>query len=107
MIIDDSNGIFRSPLYYFAIWLGIGILGGLLSYWCWHLGLILTSAYGGFAFIITILALSQITIDILRYTFIIIFILLPSFVVYRYERHAINVATSIAGSYTFFYGIDE
>ncbi|RIA95006.1 hypothetical protein C1645_758575 [Glomus cerebriforme] len=107
LMIDNSNETFRSALYYFALWLGVGILGGLLSYWCWHLGLILSSAYGGFAFIITILTLSQISIDILRYILIAFFVLLPSIVVHKYERHSINVATSIAGSYTFFYGIDE
>ncbi|PKY37942.1 hypothetical protein RhiirA4_536859, partial [Rhizophagus irregularis] len=107
LIIDNSNETFRSALFYFAIWLGFGTLGGLLSYWCWHLGLILSSAYGGFAFIITILTLSHITLDILRYILITFFVLLPPLVVYRYEKHAINIATSIAGSYTFFYGIDE
>jgi hypothetical protein len=106
-MMDNSNETFRSALYYFAIWLGFGTLGGLLSYWCWHLGLLLSSAYGGFVFIITILTLSQITINILRYILITFFVLLPPLVIYRHERHAINIATSIAGSYTFFYGIDE
>src|SRR5262249_31351907 len=105
LIIDNSSQTVRSSLFYFAIWLGTGLLGGLLSYWCWHLGLMLSSAYGGFAFIITILTLSHIYNDILRYIMIALFVLLPPIVVHRYERHVINIATSIGGSYTFFYGV--
>ncbi|CAI2170505.1 14908_t:CDS:2 [Funneliformis geosporum] len=107
LILDNSQKYFRSALYYFVIWLSSGTLGGLLSFWCWHLGLILTSAYGGFAFIITSLTLIPISIDIIRYILISFFILLPPILVYKYERQSIYVATSVAGSYTFFCGLDE
>ncbi|CAG8539600.1 5439_t:CDS:2 [Funneliformis caledonium] len=107
LIMDNSQKYFRSALYYFVIWLSTGTIGGLLSFWCWHLGLILTSAYGGFAFIMTFLTLIPISIDIIRYSLISFFILLPPILVYKYERESIYVATSVAGSYTFFCGVDE
>jgi len=49
MIITETNsGSFQSSGIYFMVWLLVGIVGSLISFYLWHVGIILTGAYGGY-----------------------------------------------------------
>ncbi|CAG8471750.1 11257_t:CDS:10 [Paraglomus occultum] len=107
LMIDNAYKTTHSVFFYFIVWLSVGTIGGLLSFFCWHLGLMLTAAYGAFAFSISLLAVGHIQIVAIRYTIVGISITIACLITHIYLKDVIIVSTSIGGSFTVLYGIDE
>ncbi|CAG8582843.1 3879_t:CDS:2, partial [Paraglomus brasilianum] len=107
LMIDNAYNTTHSVFFYFIMWLLVGTTGGLLSFFCWHLGLMLTAAYGAFAFSVSLLAVGHVKIAAIRYTIIGILIIVACLITHIYLKDVIIVSTSIGGSFTVLYGVDE
>ncbi|CAG8657955.1 8117_t:CDS:2, partial [Ambispora leptoticha] len=107
LLLDNNLDNTRSATFYFTTWLLVGLIGGLLSFFCWHLGLMLTAAYGGYALSLSLLAILDLENHIIRWTLSIIVMILLAIIVHYFERTVIIFTTSIAGAYTVMYGVDE
>ena len=46
IIVNIDSGVYYSTGVYFAVWLLVGIFGAIVSFYLWHVGIILTGAYG-------------------------------------------------------------
>ena len=46
IIVNSSSGSYLSSGLYFLIWLAVGIVGSLVSFYLYHVGIVLTGAYG-------------------------------------------------------------
>jgi hypothetical protein len=46
ILVDSYKKSYQSSSEYFAIWLAVGIVGALISFHLWHVGILLTGAYG-------------------------------------------------------------
>lgn len=46
ILVNSSSGSYLSSGLYFLIWLAVGIVGSLVSFYLYHVGIVLTGAYG-------------------------------------------------------------
>lgn len=105
---DMLYAIFKPSLYYFWVWFLSGLVGGILSFRYWNLGVTFAGAFGGFAVAMGIIAVTTNKMGTVgRYVLLAIEILLGAAVATFYERFFIIVATSCGGAYMFMYGVDE
>ncbi|KAF9582658.1 hypothetical protein BGW38_010925 [Lunasporangiospora selenospora] len=107
MIIANSNtGTYQSSGVYFLVWFLVGIVGACVSFYLWHVGIILTGAYGMFVLVAIVFTAAKVTSFALRYTILAIFLVIGGFLTYRYERTAVIIATSFGGAYSIMFGLD-
>lgn len=134
MIIANTNsGVYQSSGVYFLVWFLVGIIGSLISFYLWHVGIILTGAYGGyvtrtvsnqkdgsqlclltkpnamndrFVVLAVIFTAANVTSYVFRYTFLAIVLIVSGFLTHRYERIAVILATSFGGAYCMMFGLD-
>ncbi|KAF9350133.1 hypothetical protein BGX34_001386 [Mortierella sp. NVP85] len=103
---NSIDGVYQSAGVYFAIWLSVGILGAIVSFFLWHVGIVLTGTYGMFVVVAVILTAVNLTNYTVRYIIVSICISVGGYLTKRYERIAIIVATSVGGAYSMMYGLD-
>ncbi|KAF9317784.1 hypothetical protein BG003_000319 [Podila horticola] len=106
IIVNTSSGSYLSSGLYFLIWLAVGIVGSLVSFYLYHVGIVLTGAYGVFVVIAIIFTATNLKNYVVRYTLLAIFIILGGYLTKRYERIAVILATSIGGAYMMMFGLD-
>ncbi|KAI8055308.1 hypothetical protein BDF22DRAFT_654206 [Syncephalis plumigaleata] len=103
----DSDDL-RSTIYIIVI-SAIGFIGGLLAVVFWRVGLTLIGALSGLVITLFILALAPnglIQNNIGRALLIVGMVLVCSFLVHRFQRPAIIVATSTSGAFSIGLGLD-
>ncbi|KAF9110474.1 hypothetical protein BGX27_006298 [Mortierella sp. AM989] len=107
MIIANINsGVYHSTGVYFATWFLVGIAGAILSFFLWHVGIILTGAYGAAVVVAVIFTSANVTNYVFRYTFLAIVVVVAGYLTKRYERIAVILATSVGGAYCMMFGLD-
>ncbi|KAG0096806.1 hypothetical protein BGZ93_003949 [Podila epicladia] len=105
---DMLHAVFKPSHYVFWVWLMSGLVGGILSFRYWNLGVTFAGAFGGFAVAMGIIAVTSNSMGAVgRYVFLAVEILLGAAAATFYERFFIIVATSCGGAYLFMYGVDE
>ncbi|CAG8548093.1 7520_t:CDS:2 [Ambispora gerdemannii] len=107
LFVDNNSGGKRTVTFYFTTWLLVGLIGGSLGFFCWHLGLMLTAAYGGYVLSLSLLAILNIENHVIRWITALIMMLLLAIMVHYFERTVIIFTTSIVGAYSVMYGVDE
>jgi hypothetical protein len=50
IIVNSNTGTFQSSGIYFLVWVSVGVVGALVSFYLWHVGIILTGAYGSYVY---------------------------------------------------------
>ncbi|KAF9408737.1 hypothetical protein BGZ94_002211 [Podila epigama] len=107
MLIADTNaGTYQSSAAYFAVWFIVGLVGGAFSFYFWHIGIILTGAYGMFVVVAIIFTAANVKSYVLRFTFLAIFLVLGGVLTKRYERISVILSTSFGGAYSILFGLD-
>ncbi|KAF9186989.1 hypothetical protein BGZ51_001616 [Haplosporangium sp. Z 767] len=105
---DLSFSLFKPSQYYFWLWLLAGILGAILSFRFWDLGVCFAGAFGGFAVAMGIVAAVDSDMSMTgRYILLAFFILIGAAIATFYERFSIIIGTSFGGAFMVMYGIDE
>ncbi|KAG0040600.1 hypothetical protein BGZ82_001055 [Podila clonocystis] len=99
---------FMPSHYYMWVWIGSGLIGALLAFRYWDLGVTFTGAFGGFALAMGIIAAANLHIEnVGRYVILSVLILGGAAVATFYEKIFVIMATSLGGAYLFMYGVDE
>ncbi|KAG0214764.1 hypothetical protein BGX28_001399 [Mortierella sp. GBA30] len=106
LVLNMNSGVYQSSGIYFMVWFLVGIFGSLVSFYLWHVGIILTGAYGMFVVIALIFTAINVQNYAFRYTVLAIFIVLGGYLTHRYERLAVILATSLGGAYCMMFGLD-
>ncbi|KAG0283079.1 hypothetical protein BGZ96_012550 [Linnemannia gamsii] len=106
IIVNTNTGTFQSSGIYFLVWVSVGIVGALVSFYLWHVGIILTGAYGSFVLVAVLFTAGNVKNYIFRYVVLLICIILGGYLTYRYERMAVILATSFGGAYCVMFGLD-
>ncbi|KAG0054474.1 hypothetical protein BGZ83_011161 [Gryganskiella cystojenkinii] len=106
LIVESGSGAYQSSGVYFLVWFLVGIIGALISFYLWHVGIILTGAYGGFVVLAVIFTAANVQSFVFRYTFLAIVLIASGFLTHRYERIAVILATSFGGAYCMMFGLD-
>ncbi|KAG0032659.1 hypothetical protein BGZ82_006450 [Podila clonocystis] len=107
MIIADTNsGTYQTSAVYFAVWFIVGLVGGAVSFYFWHIGIILTGAYGMFVVVAIIFTAANVKSYVLRFTFLAIFLVLGGVLTKKYERMSVILSTSFGGAYSIIFGLD-
>ena len=102
--------LFKPSHFYFWIWFLAGILGAILSFRYWDLGVAFAGGFGGFALAMGIIAAvndSHNVTNIPRYILLAVLILLGAAIAIFYERFSIILGTSLGGAFMVMFGIDE
>ncbi|KAF9121135.1 hypothetical protein BGW39_010825 [Mortierella sp. 14UC] len=102
--------LFKPAHYYFWLWFLLGILGAILSFRYWDLGVAFAGGFGGFALAMGIIAAvndSHNMTNTPRYILLSVLILTGAAVAIFYERFAIILGTSLGGAFMFMFGVDE
>ncbi|KAF9547152.1 hypothetical protein EC957_008832 [Mortierella hygrophila] len=87
-----------------------GILGAILSFRYWDLGVAFSGGFGGFALAMGIIAAvnnSHNMTNIPRYILLAVLILLGAAIAIFYERFSIILGTSLGGAFMVMFGVDE
>jgi len=99
--------LFKPSHYVFWVWFLVGLVGALICFRFWDLGVTFAGAFGGFAIAVAIVAISDRHISsTLRYILLVAFILIGAALATLFERVAVILCTSFGGSYMFMYGLD-
>ncbi|KAF9431656.1 hypothetical protein BGZ76_011866 [Entomortierella beljakovae] len=106
IIVNLSTGVFQSSGVYFAVWLLAGLVGAVVSFFLWHVGIVLTGAYGAFVVVAVLFTAGNVTNYVFRYTVLAIVVVAGGYLTKRYERKAVILATSVAGAYCIMFGLD-
>ncbi|KAF9285348.1 hypothetical protein BGZ68_003951 [Mortierella alpina] len=106
LIVNMNSGVYQSSGIYFMVWLLVGIAGSLLSFYLWHVGIILTGAYGMFVIVAIIFTAANVRNYVFRYTVLAICVVAGGYLTHRYERLAVILATSLGGAYCMMFGLD-
>lgn len=105
---DIDYHLFKASEYYFWMWFLAGVLGAILCFRYWDLGVTFSGAFGGFAVAMGIIAVSHQSISTAgRYALLAFFVLFGAAIATFYERYSIIIGTSFGGAYMFMYGVDE
>ncbi|KAF9897411.1 hypothetical protein BX616_005651 [Lobosporangium transversale] len=100
--------LLKPEYYYFWMWFLAGIVGAILSFRFWDLGVTFSGGFGGFAVAVVIIAATNHTMSGAgRYTLLAIFILIGAAIATFFERISIIIGTSFGGAFLFMYGVDE
>ncbi|KAF9575014.1 hypothetical protein EC968_004511 [Mortierella alpina] len=106
LIVNMNSGVYQSSGIYFMVWLLVGIAGSLISFYLWHVGIILTGAYGMFVIVAVIFTAANVRNYVFRYTVLAICVVVGGYLTHRYERLAVIFATSLGGAYCMMFGLD-
>ncbi|KAF9353495.1 hypothetical protein BGX26_008743 [Mortierella sp. AD094] len=106
LIANINTGVYQSSGVYFAIWLLVGIVGAIASFYLWHVGIILTGAYGAVVVVALIFTAANVNDYAFRYTILAIVVVAGGYFTKRYERMAVILATSVGGAYCMMFGLD-
>ncbi|KAG9327782.1 hypothetical protein KVV02_000228 [Mortierella alpina] len=106
LIVNMNSGVYQSSGIYFMVWLLVGIGGSLISFYLWHVGIILTGAYGMFVIVAIIFTAANVRNYVFRYTVLAICVVVGGYLTHRYERLAVIFATSLGGAYCMMFGLD-
>ncbi|KAK3846872.1 MAG: hypothetical protein J3R72DRAFT_432612 [Linnemannia gamsii] len=106
IIVNSNTGTFQSSGIYFLVWVSVGIVGALVSFYLWHVGIILTGAYGSFVLVAVLFTAGNVKNYIFRYVVLVICLILGGYLTHRYERMAVILATSFGGAYCMMFGLD-
>ncbi|KAF9385271.1 hypothetical protein CPB97_004974 [Podila verticillata] len=99
---------FLPQYYYMWVWIGSGLIGALLSFRYWDLGVTFNGAFGGFALAMGIIAVANLNIENAgRYAILSVLILGGAAFATFYEKLFVIMATSFGGAYLLMYGVDE
>ncbi|KAF9159241.1 hypothetical protein DFQ26_006768, partial [Actinomortierella ambigua] len=99
---------FNPAMYYFWVWFLCGLIGAILSFRFFDLGIAMAGALGGFAVAMVIIAAANLVIsEAVRYVIIGVFVIFASGIATFYERFFIIVGTSFGGAMMFMFGVDE
>lgn len=99
---------FMPSHYYMWVWIGSGLIGALLAFRYWDLGVTFTGAFGGFALAMGIIAAANLRIENAgRYVILSVLILGGAAFATFYEKVFVIMATSLGGAYILMYGVDE
>ncbi|KAG0248382.1 hypothetical protein BG011_000136 [Mortierella polycephala] len=105
---DLSFYLVKPSKYYFWMWFLAGILGAVLSFRFWNLGVCFAGGFGGFAVAMGIIAAVDSDMSTTgRYILLAFFILIGAAIATFYERFSIIIGTSAGGAFMVMYGIDE
>ncbi|KAF9409368.1 hypothetical protein BGZ76_005703 [Entomortierella beljakovae] len=88
----------------------VGFLGGLLFIFLWQLGLASVGGIAGFYLAIFILSWTSsgvISNEVPRIIFIVVLSLIGAALTFFFDRHVVIIGTAIAGSGSFFVGLDN
>ncbi|KAK3835152.1 MAG: hypothetical protein JOS17DRAFT_558950 [Linnemannia elongata] len=102
--------LFKPSHSYFWIWFIAGILGAILSFRYWDLGVAFAGGFGGFALAMGIIAAvndSHNVTNTPRYIILAVLILLGAAIAIFYERFSIILGTSLGGAFMVMFGVDE
>ncbi|KAF9906861.1 hypothetical protein EC991_000225 [Linnemannia zychae] len=102
--------LFKPAHYYFWLWFLLGLLGAILSFRYWDLGVAFAGGFGGFALAMGIIAAvndSHNMTNVPRYILLAVLILGGAAIAIFYERFAIILGTSMGGAFLFMFGVDE
>ncbi|KAF9927676.1 hypothetical protein FBU30_002973 [Linnemannia zychae] len=94
----------------FWIWFIPAILGAILSFRYWDLGVAFAGGFGGFALAMGIIAAindSHNITNVSRYILLACLILIGAAIAIFYERFSIILGTSFGGAFMFMFGVDE
>ncbi|KAF9347513.1 hypothetical protein BGX34_003092 [Mortierella sp. NVP85] len=106
LIADINSGGYQTSGAYFAVWFILGLIGALVSFYFWHIGIILTGAWGMFVVVAVILTAINLRSVILRFSILGVCLVLGGYLTYRFERVSVILATSLGGAYSFMFGLD-
>ncbi|KAF9949487.1 hypothetical protein BGZ72_008753 [Mortierella alpina] len=106
LIVNMNSGVYQSSGIYFMVWLLVGIAGSLISFYLWHVGIILTGSYGMFVIVAIIFTAANVRNYVFRYTVLAICVVVGGYLTHRYERLAVIFATSLGGAYCMMFGLD-
>ncbi|KAG0211789.1 hypothetical protein BGX33_004066 [Mortierella sp. NVP41] len=106
IIVNTNTGTFQSSGIYFLVWISVGIVGALVSFYLWHVGIILTGAYGSFVLVAVIFTAGGVKNYIFRYVVLVTCLVLGGYFTHKYERMAVILATSFGGAYCMMFGLD-
>ncbi|KAF9932958.1 hypothetical protein FBU30_006944 [Linnemannia zychae] len=106
IIVNSNTGTYQTSGIYFLVWLLVGIVGALASFYLWHVGIILTGSYGSFVLVAVIFTAGNVTNYVFRYVVLVICVILGGYFTYKYERMAVILATSFGGAYSMMFGLD-
>ncbi|KAI8357973.1 hypothetical protein B0O80DRAFT_424089 [Mortierella sp. GBAus27b] len=99
---------FTPSKYYFWMWLLAGLVGAILCFRFWNLGVTFSGAFGGFAVSMGIIAVSHPHMSTVgQYILLAFLVLFGAAIATFYERYSIIVGTSCGGAFMFMYGVDE
>ncbi|KAF9579485.1 hypothetical protein BGW38_004238 [Lunasporangiospora selenospora] len=105
---DLKYYFFKPSSPYFWAWLLPGIVGAILSFRFWDLGVAFSGGFGGFALAMGINAASHNKLGTAgKWVILAILVLLGAAIATLYERFSIILGTSFAGASMIMYGIDE
>ncbi|KAF9280153.1 hypothetical protein BGZ68_007458 [Mortierella alpina] len=100
--------LFKPAHYNFWVWVLAGLLGAVLSFRYWDLGVSFAGGFGGFAVAMGIIAASNHSMtNVGRYILLACLILIGAAIATFYERFSIILGTSFGGAFMFMYGVDE
>lgn len=95
-----------APAWAIIITILCGIIGGIVAFFFWEIGIYAVAAYGGYTLALAIAGFATLTSAVATYIITAIFIILACLAVHYFERLLIILATSIGGSFAFIYGLD-
>lgn len=96
-------------ILYVVIIVVVGLVGGILFAIFWRLGMFAIGLVGGFflaMFVLTLVPDGIIPNNIFRALFIVVIALICSFLVFKFERPVVIIATSVIGAFLAILGID-
>ncbi|KAF9099763.1 hypothetical protein BGX23_012157 [Mortierella sp. AD031] len=102
--------LFKPSHYSFWVWFLAGILGAILSFRYWDLGVAFSGGFGGFALAMGIIAAVNNRhgmTNTSRYILLGCLILIGAAIAIFYERFSIILGTSLGGAFMVMFGIDE
>ncbi|KAF9168342.1 hypothetical protein BGX21_005899 [Mortierella sp. AD011] len=106
LIVDISTNAYQSSGLYFIIWLLVGIVGAIASFYLWHVGIILTGTYGAVVVVAVIFTAANVSSYAFRYSALAVVAIAGGYLTKRYERMAVILATSLGGAYCMMFGLD-
>ncbi|KAF9948199.1 hypothetical protein BGZ70_002316 [Mortierella alpina] len=106
LIVDISSGNYQTSGVYFAVWFIVGFIGSLVSFYFWHVGIVLTGAYGMFVLVAIVFTAVNLQNYVLRYTVLALCLVLGGVLTYKFERISVILSTSIGGAYSMMFGLD-
>ncbi|KAF9936619.1 hypothetical protein BGZ67_002159 [Mortierella alpina] len=106
LIVDISSGNYQTSGVYFAVWFIVGFIGSLVSFYFWHVGIILTGSYGMFVIVAIVFTAVNLQNYVLRYTILALCLVLGGVLTYKFERMSVILSTSVGGAYSMMFGLD-